>query len=90
MSVPVVDFSAYSLREAGVGEEQMRSLSRELHAAFTQVGLVFLQNTGITQEEVRTAGCTAALSSGTEPHDACVCAGGSRSGRSQEVLPAAG
>lgn len=56
MSVPVVDFSAYSLREADVGEEQMRSLSRELHAAFTQVGLVFLQNTGITQEEVRTAG----------------------------------
>lgn len=55
----MVDFSAYSLTR---GPEQVRNpspeqvwdLSLELHAAFTRVGFVFLQNTGITQHEVRT------------------------------------
>lgn len=53
MAVPVVDFSACGLQRANVDVEDMRSAARELHAAFTQVGLVFLQNSGISPEEVR-------------------------------------
>ncbi|KAG8012335.1 hypothetical protein GBF38_020054 [Nibea albiflora] len=52
MSIPVVDFGAYSLSEKDVADEQMRNLSKELKTAFTEVGFVFLKNTGITQEEV--------------------------------------
>ncbi|KAM8750737.1 uncharacterized protein AB9X84_012536 isoform 1-T1 [Acanthopagrus schlegelii] len=52
MSIPVVDFGAYSLSEEDVTDEQMRHLSQELKAAFTEVGFVFLKNTGITREEV--------------------------------------
>ncbi|XP_036962193.1 UPF0676 protein C1494.01 isoform X2 [Acanthopagrus latus] len=52
MSIPVVDFGAYSLSEEDVTDEQMRHLSQELKAAFTEVGFVFLRNTGITREEV--------------------------------------
>lgn len=55
MSIPVVDFGAYSLSEEDVTDEQMRHLSQELKAAFTEVGFVFLRNTGITREEVRRA-----------------------------------
>ncbi|GAA6215289.1 UPF0676 protein C1494.01-like [Lates japonicus] len=52
MSIPVVDFGAYSLGERDVTEEQLHILSKELETAFTEVGFVFLKNTGITQEEV--------------------------------------
>ncbi|XP_076588396.1 uncharacterized protein LOC143321717 [Chaetodon auriga] len=53
MSIPVVDFSAYSLSEEDqLTDEQMRKLSKELKTAFTEVGFVFLRNTGITPEEV--------------------------------------
>ncbi|XP_073328747.1 uncharacterized protein [Pagrus major] len=52
MSIPVVDFGAYSLSEKDVTDEQMRHLSKELKTAFTEVGFVFLKSTGITQEEV--------------------------------------
>lgn len=53
MSVPVVDFSACSLAEQIHAPEPEASLSAELRAAFSQVGFVFLENTGISQEEVR-------------------------------------
>ncbi|XP_074490174.1 uncharacterized protein LOC141766903 [Sebastes fasciatus] len=52
MSIPVVDFGAYSLSEEDVSDEHMHNLSKELESAFTQVGFVYLKNTGITQEEV--------------------------------------
>uniref|UniRef100_A0A8C3ANE2 Si:dkey-10o6.2 n=1 Tax=Cyclopterus lumpus TaxID=8103 RepID=A0A8C3ANE2_CYCLU len=53
MSIPVVDFCACSLSEEEVaGEQIMRELGKELESAFTEVGFVFLENTGITQEEV--------------------------------------
>ncbi|KAG7221150.1 hypothetical protein INR49_017498 [Caranx melampygus] len=52
MSIPVVDFGAYSLSERDVSKEQLHELSKELKAAFTEVGFVFLQNTGISQDEV--------------------------------------
>ncbi|XP_042351964.1 UPF0676 protein C1494.01 [Plectropomus leopardus] len=59
MSIPVVDFGAYSLSVEDVSEEQMRKLSKELKTAFTEVGFVYLTNTGITQEEVE---CVMAVS----------------------------
>ncbi|KAA8590313.1 hypothetical protein FQN60_014247 [Etheostoma spectabile] len=52
MSIPVVDFGAYSLSEEDVTDDQMQNLSKDLKTAFTEVGFVFLKNTGITQEEV--------------------------------------
>ncbi|XP_026221781.1 UPF0676 protein C1494.01-like [Anabas testudineus] len=52
MSIPVVDFGAYSLSEKDLTEEQLHKLSNELKTAFTEVGFVFLENTGITEEEV--------------------------------------
>lgn len=51
----MVDFGAYSLSKKDVLDEQMHSLSQELNTAFTEVGFVFLTNTGITAEEVRKA-----------------------------------
>lgn len=55
MSIPVVDFGALSLGEEDVTDEQLQELSTELKTAFTEVGFVFLENTGISQEEVRMA-----------------------------------
>lgn len=55
MIIPVVDFGAYSLSKEDVTDDQMRNLSKELKTAFTEVGFVFLKNTGITQEEVSKA-----------------------------------
>ncbi|XP_026221910.1 2-oxoglutarate-dependent dioxygenase htyE-like [Anabas testudineus] len=52
MSIPVVDFGAYSLDETDVSDKQLSKLSNELKTAFTEVGFVFLENTGITEEEV--------------------------------------
>ncbi|XP_040894879.1 UPF0676 protein C1494.01 [Toxotes jaculatrix] len=52
MSIPVVDFGAYSLNERDVSDQLLHNLSKELKTAFTEVGFVFLKNTGITQEEV--------------------------------------
>ncbi|XP_038561023.1 2-oxoglutarate-dependent dioxygenase gloF-like [Micropterus salmoides] len=52
MSIPVVDFGAYSLSEKDVPDEQMQNLSEQLKTAFTEIGFVFLKNTGITEEEV--------------------------------------
>ncbi|XP_051807681.1 uncharacterized protein si:dkey-10o6.2 isoform X2 [Acanthochromis polyacanthus] len=51
MNIPVVDFSAYGLHEEHVSDEQLQDLSVELKTAFTQVGFVYLKNSGITQEE---------------------------------------
>ncbi|XP_044213149.1 UPF0676 protein C1494.01 isoform X3 [Thunnus albacares] len=52
MSIPVVDFSAFSLSEKEVSDEQLHNLSKEMKTAFREVGFVFLENTGITPEEV--------------------------------------
>ncbi|KAM8893215.1 uncharacterized protein AB9W97_012842 [Spinachia spinachia] len=45
MSIPVVDFAACD-------QGQIRSLGEQLQSAFSRAGFVFLENTGITQEEV--------------------------------------
>ncbi|XP_061630084.1 uncharacterized protein si:dkey-10o6.2 isoform X1 [Phyllopteryx taeniolatus] len=52
MNIPVVDFGACSLDVEDITRADLHKLSTELENAFTQVGFVFLQNTGITQEEV--------------------------------------
>uniref|UniRef100_A0A665X2D2 Si:dkey-10o6.2 n=1 Tax=Echeneis naucrates TaxID=173247 RepID=A0A665X2D2_ECHNA len=55
MSIPAVDFGGFSLSEGEISDRELHKLSRELQTAFTEVGFVFLHNTGITQEEVRPA-----------------------------------
>ncbi|XP_061678342.1 uncharacterized protein LOC133502035 isoform X2 [Syngnathoides biaculeatus] len=52
MSIPVVDFSASSLNVEDIDQADLRQLSGELKMAFTEVGFVFLENTGISQAEV--------------------------------------
>ncbi|XP_028306271.1 2-oxoglutarate-dependent dioxygenase htyE [Gouania willdenowi] len=52
MEIPVVDFGVFSLDEKNVSDEQLQQLSKELKKAFSEVGFVFLKNTGITEEEV--------------------------------------
>ncbi|XP_041852679.1 2-oxoglutarate-Fe(II) type oxidoreductase ppzD [Melanotaenia boesemani] len=52
MNIPVVDFSTYNLNETNISDEQLNYLGKELKNAFTEIGFVFLKNTGITQEEV--------------------------------------
>ncbi|XP_019750318.1 UPF0676 protein C1494.01 [Hippocampus comes] len=52
MSIPVVDFSVASLSVEDIFNAELHQLARELKVAFTDVGFVFLQNTGITQAEV--------------------------------------
>ncbi|XP_055778207.1 uncharacterized protein si:dkey-10o6.2 [Salvelinus fontinalis] len=52
MKIPVVDFGAYKLGENDVSGEQLEILSRQLKTAFTEVGFVYLKNTGIVQLEV--------------------------------------
>ncbi|KAM3609526.1 uncharacterized protein V6R79_016338 [Siganus canaliculatus] len=52
MSIPVVDFGAFSLEKKNVTEEGLNGLISELKAAFMDIGFVFLTNTGITQEAV--------------------------------------
>lgn len=53
-AVPVVDFSAFRLEHdpERVTQAEQRSVTAQLHEAFTRVGFVFLQNTGISQKEV--------------------------------------
>lgn len=53
MDIPVVDFSAFGLQQTDVDEEQLDNLSVQLKTALTEVGLVFLKNSGISEDEVR-------------------------------------
>ncbi|XP_048827968.1 uncharacterized protein LOC125705782 isoform X9 [Brienomyrus brachyistius] len=51
MEIPVIDFEVYRLGE-NVTDEKLTELSRDLRTAFTDVGFVYLKNTGIAQDEV--------------------------------------
>lgn len=89
MSIPVLDFS----RSESAEGDSLRGLSTELHAAFTQVGLVLLQNTGISQQEVRRPVTCRVQLGDSAPHRLnllYVPAGGPRPGLRQQVLSAAG
>ncbi|KAL4622827.1 hypothetical protein GN956_G20260 [Arapaima gigas] len=52
MEIPVIDFQACKLGEKNPSDEELMDLSQELRKAFTEVGFVYLHNTGITQQEV--------------------------------------
>lgn len=49
MNIPVIDFSAHTL---GCKDALDENLTKEFRTAFTEVGFVYLKNTGITQQEV--------------------------------------
>ncbi|XP_023697893.2 uncharacterized protein [Paramormyrops kingsleyae] len=51
MKIPVLDFGVYRHGD-NVPDEKLTELSRGLRAAFTEIGFVYLRNTGIGQEEV--------------------------------------
>ncbi|XP_036419831.1 UPF0676 protein C1494.01 [Colossoma macropomum] len=53
-TIPVIDFDAYRLgvTDDDVPREQLQELRDEVRRAFTEVGFVYLKNTGIEQEEV--------------------------------------
>lgn len=50
--IPVVDFSVYKLAISEVTDINLQELCKELRKAFTEVGFVYLKNTGIDQKEV--------------------------------------
>ncbi|XP_030623463.1 2-oxoglutarate-dependent dioxygenase htyE [Chanos chanos] len=52
MEIPVVNFTSFKLGENNVTDEHLTSLSEKLRTAFTEVGFVYLKNTGIKQHEV--------------------------------------
>ncbi|KAL7839027.1 hypothetical protein SRHO_G00256850 [Serrasalmus rhombeus] len=55
-AIPIVDFGEYKLRDDeddAVPGEQLQELREEVRSAFTEVGFVYLKNTGIEQDEVR-------------------------------------
>uniref|UniRef100_A0A671Q2J2 Si:dkey-10o6.2 n=1 Tax=Sinocyclocheilus anshuiensis TaxID=1608454 RepID=A0A671Q2J2_9TELE len=52
MEIPVVDFSAYELEKTNISVLNLEKLSDELRKAFTEVGFVYLKNSGINQDEV--------------------------------------
>ncbi|XP_016092601.1 UPF0676 protein C1494.01-like [Sinocyclocheilus grahami] len=52
MEIPVVDLSVYELEKTNVSVDNLEKISAELRRAFTEVGFVYLKNTGINQDEV--------------------------------------
>ncbi|KAI4889856.1 hypothetical protein NFI96_029383 [Prochilodus magdalenae] len=51
-SIPVIDFGAYRLGVNDVTDDKLHSLSEEVKTALTEIGFVYLTNTGIDEEEV--------------------------------------
>lgn len=54
MEIPIVNLEGYTLGEVNIPPEKRQKLCSGLKTAFTEVGFVYLENTGITQQEVRT------------------------------------
>lgn len=52
MSVAVVDFGSFALGEAVPSAHEMKRLSTEIGRAFSELGFVYLKNTGIKDEQV--------------------------------------
>ncbi|XP_078271067.1 uncharacterized protein LOC144602192 [Rhinoraja longicauda] len=52
MSVAVVDFGSFALGEAEPSAHEMKRLSTEIGRAFSELGFVYLKNTGIKDEQV--------------------------------------
>ncbi|XP_078271071.1 uncharacterized protein LOC144602193 isoform X2 [Rhinoraja longicauda] len=55
MSVAVVDFGSFALGEAEPSAHEMKRLSTEIGRAFSELGFVYLKNTGIKDEQVFSA-----------------------------------
>ncbi|MBN3307811.1 YQK1 protein, partial [Amia calva] len=53
MKIPVVDFGAYRLGREEVPNDKLRTMIKEMNKAFTEIGFVYLENTGIEPEEVK-------------------------------------
>ncbi|XP_066541012.1 uncharacterized protein [Hoplias malabaricus] len=51
-ALPVVDFDVFRLGVEDVADEDLQQLAEELKTAFTEVGFVYLKNTGIEEREV--------------------------------------
>lgn len=47
-----MDFNVYELGKTNVSDDSLEKLSDELRKAFSEVGFVYLKNTGINQDEV--------------------------------------
>ncbi|XP_060892052.1 uncharacterized protein LOC132972920 isoform X2 [Labrus mixtus] len=52
MSIPIVDFAAFSINKRRFSNRRLPALSKQLETAFTEVGFVILKNTGINHAEV--------------------------------------
>ncbi|XP_012673136.2 2-oxoglutarate-dependent dioxygenase htyE [Clupea harengus] len=52
MEIPIVNLEGYMLGEVNIPPEKRQKLCSGLKTAFTEVGFVYLENTGITQQEV--------------------------------------
>ncbi|KAB5535765.1 hypothetical protein PHYPO_G00121710 [Pangasianodon hypophthalmus] len=50
--IPVVDFGVYKLGISDTTDENLHELCKEIRKAFTDVGFVYLENTGIDKKEV--------------------------------------
>ncbi|MBN3307801.1 YQK1 protein, partial [Amia calva] len=53
MKIPVVDFGAYRLGREEVPDDKLGTIIKEMNKAFTEIGFVYLENTGIEPEEVK-------------------------------------
>ncbi|XP_051952990.1 uncharacterized protein si:dkey-10o6.2 [Xyrauchen texanus] len=52
MEISILDFEVYELGKSHVSADKLEKLSTGLRTAFTEMGFVYLKNTGIDQEEV--------------------------------------
>lgn len=50
--IPVVDFDVYKLGTGDITDKNLQELCKDIKKAFTEVGFVYLKNTGIDQKEV--------------------------------------
>ncbi|KAM9439870.1 uncharacterized protein Hap1MRO34_000301 [Clarias gariepinus] len=50
--IPVVDFDVYKLGISNVSDQDLQELCKDFYKAFTEIGFVYLKNTGIDPKEV--------------------------------------
>ncbi|XP_071502179.1 uncharacterized protein [Diadema antillarum] len=54
-SVPVIDFTAYSLERDSPDPERIQRLVDDVHTALTTIGFMYLKNFGISQQKIKDA-----------------------------------
>ncbi|KAI4883124.1 hypothetical protein NFI96_005480, partial [Prochilodus magdalenae] len=50
-TIPIIDFDAYKLGVNEISKKKLQELCDEVKTAFTEVGFVYLKNTGIDQND---------------------------------------